>query len=218
MAETYSFSRIGSGPDKRWVLRWQVRKNASDTTYIVAMQGDGQWGCSCPAWKFGRNVPNSNAHQRVDCKHINLIKANEPSSYMNNALTELSAKVFGSPSSIASQMASGALGPTPPTGGSGVPPMPNKNNVVSVCQMCNRTMRGIVNQFDGNPICADCLMVKMNERAQQSLQQSLQQKIKAMETKIKAEEFRQSMQPSQSTDSTLMKSKKRVVTIRKEES
>jgi len=36
--------------------------------YIVAIDQNGKWACSCPAWKFHR-AP------KVDCKHINATKA-----------------------------------------------------------------------------------------------------------------------------------------------
>jgi len=49
----------------KWVKRWEVPSDTrADTSYVVAIDADGNWGCSCPVWKF----------QRVECKHIRYVK------------------------------------------------------------------------------------------------------------------------------------------------
>lgn len=47
-----------------WVRKWTVPSNSNpNKTYIVAQDNKGQFGCSCPAWKF----------HRKQCKHIQRI-------------------------------------------------------------------------------------------------------------------------------------------------
>jgi len=48
----------------RWVKRWEVPKSSGDGNWIVAIDKDGNYGCSCPVWKF----------KRQECHHIKLIK------------------------------------------------------------------------------------------------------------------------------------------------
>ena len=47
-----------------WVQRWDV-VGSTGNHYTVAKSDKGEFGCSCPAWKF----------QRKECKHIQSIKA-----------------------------------------------------------------------------------------------------------------------------------------------
>lgn len=47
----------------KWVRRWEVEGN-SGHTWVVAVDRDGNYGCSCPVWKF----------QRKECHHIAQIK------------------------------------------------------------------------------------------------------------------------------------------------
>ncbi len=54
------------GQDK-WVRRWEVESSNSMHTYTVAVDAMGNWGCSCPVWKF----------KRLECKHIQKIKASQ---------------------------------------------------------------------------------------------------------------------------------------------
>lgn len=49
----------------RWVERWNVVSTSSGNTYTVAKDRDGNFGCSCPRWKF----------KREECKHIAQIKS-----------------------------------------------------------------------------------------------------------------------------------------------
>ena len=44
----------------RWVNKWQVESSTGDKSYTVSEADDGTFGCSCPVWKFRRQV----------CKHI----------------------------------------------------------------------------------------------------------------------------------------------------
>ena len=50
----------------RWLKRWYVPKSSGDGYWTVAIDRLGNWGCSCPAWKF----------KRLECHHIISIKAN----------------------------------------------------------------------------------------------------------------------------------------------
>lgn len=50
----------------RWVKRWEVPKSSGDGNWIVAIDKDGNYGCSCPVWKF----------KRQECHHILEIKQN----------------------------------------------------------------------------------------------------------------------------------------------
>ena len=48
----------------RWVKRWYVPKSSGDGTWTVAIDKNGNYGCSCPVWKF----------KRQECHHIKLVK------------------------------------------------------------------------------------------------------------------------------------------------
>jgi len=47
----------------RWIKRWQVQGSA-EKPYTVAIDKDGNYGCSCPHWKF----------RRAECHHIKQVK------------------------------------------------------------------------------------------------------------------------------------------------
>lgn len=47
-----------------WVEKWQIISQSSGNLYIVSRDEHGQFGCSCPHWKF----------RRQQCKHIQKIK------------------------------------------------------------------------------------------------------------------------------------------------
>jgi hypothetical protein len=51
----------------RWVKRWYIPKSSGEGTWTVAVDRLGNWGCSCPVWKF----------KRLECHHIKLVKAND---------------------------------------------------------------------------------------------------------------------------------------------
>lgn len=48
----------------RWIKRWEIPKSSSDGHWIVAIDKNGNYGCSCPVWKF----------KRQECHHICLVK------------------------------------------------------------------------------------------------------------------------------------------------
>ena len=54
----------------KWIKRWKVPSDSSDSIYTVAVDYDGNFGCSCPQWKFRRRTGG-------DCKHIIRIKNGE---------------------------------------------------------------------------------------------------------------------------------------------
>jgi hypothetical protein len=43
-----------------WVKKWEVESLSEDKTYVVSIDAYGNYGCSCPVWKF----------KRRECKHI----------------------------------------------------------------------------------------------------------------------------------------------------
>jgi len=54
----------------RWVKRWEI-EGSNGHIWIVALDKDGNYGCSCPIWKFKRRechhilqVKNSNLEQK----------------------------------------------------------------------------------------------------------------------------------------------------------
>ena len=53
----------------KWVKRWSVESDSNPSkSYTVAIDGEGNWGCSCPAWTRSKQM-------RKDCKHIRRVKA-----------------------------------------------------------------------------------------------------------------------------------------------
>ena len=48
----------------KWVERIPVDSFTSSATYIVGISDKGEYGCSCPMWKF----------RRQECKHIEQVK------------------------------------------------------------------------------------------------------------------------------------------------
>lgn len=57
----------------KWINRWQVGKSTGEGYWTVAIDKDGNYGCSCPRWKF----------KREQCHHIQAVKIN-PSAYETN--------------------------------------------------------------------------------------------------------------------------------------
>lgn len=49
----------------RWVRGWDIHSDSSDSVYRVSISDNQEWGCSCPVWKFRRQV----------CKHILQVQA-----------------------------------------------------------------------------------------------------------------------------------------------
>jgi len=54
---------MGLRKDK-WVKRWKVPGSNGNGNWTVAVDKDGNYGCSCPRWKFKREL----------CHHIQLVK------------------------------------------------------------------------------------------------------------------------------------------------
>ena len=50
----------------KWIKKWKVKSENSNNVYVVSLSDKGEWGCSCPAWKFNR----------IECKHIIRVKLN----------------------------------------------------------------------------------------------------------------------------------------------
>ena len=51
----------------KWVQKWAVPSSSSDKEYVVAVDKDGNYGCSCPVWKF----------RRQECHHIQAVKGGD---------------------------------------------------------------------------------------------------------------------------------------------
>lgn len=49
----------------KWIQSFEVPSTTRNETYIVSLNAQGGFGCSCPQWKF----------RRGECKHIQKIKA-----------------------------------------------------------------------------------------------------------------------------------------------
>jgi len=46
----------------RWIKHWEVESTTrAGLSYKVSQAEDGSWGCSCPQWKF---------RKQLICKHI----------------------------------------------------------------------------------------------------------------------------------------------------
>lgn len=52
----------------KWIKRWKVKSDNGNGEYTVAVDSKGNYGCSCPVWKF----------KRQECKHIIQIKELNP--------------------------------------------------------------------------------------------------------------------------------------------
>ena len=50
--------------DDKWIKRFKVQSSSGNGDYIVAIDKEGNYGCSCPVWKF----------RRQECHHIKQIK------------------------------------------------------------------------------------------------------------------------------------------------
>jgi len=48
----------------KWIRRFKVTSSSGNGNYIVAIDKEGNYGCSCPVWKF----------RRQECHHIKQIK------------------------------------------------------------------------------------------------------------------------------------------------
>ena len=55
--------------DQHWVRKWDVFSSSDpDKAYVVSQNAQGEFGCSCPQWKF----------RRQECKHIQWVIINRP--------------------------------------------------------------------------------------------------------------------------------------------
>ena len=53
----------------KWIRRWDVPSESDpEKSYVVAQDVDGDYGCSCPAWRF---------RGRRECRHIEAVKNGE---------------------------------------------------------------------------------------------------------------------------------------------
>ena len=50
--------------DDKWIKRFKVQSSSGNGDYIVGIDKEGNYGCSCPVWKF----------RRQECHHIKQIK------------------------------------------------------------------------------------------------------------------------------------------------
>ena len=48
----------------KWIKKWKVKSSSRNGYYVVAIDKDGNYGCSCPVWKF----------RRKECHHIIKVK------------------------------------------------------------------------------------------------------------------------------------------------
>jgi hypothetical protein len=49
----------------RWAKRWEVEGNTG-SVYIVSVSDNMEWGCSCPRWKFKREMCHHILAQKAD--------------------------------------------------------------------------------------------------------------------------------------------------------
>lgn len=56
---------LASGPDQ-WIRRYSVPSSKRERTWTVAQAKNGEWGCSCPQWRF----------RRRQCTHIEAVQQN----------------------------------------------------------------------------------------------------------------------------------------------
>lgn len=57
--------KLNAEPKGRWVEFYSAPSHSNpDTTYVVAKDKNGEWGCSCPRWIFHRD----------HCKHIRAVE------------------------------------------------------------------------------------------------------------------------------------------------
>jgi hypothetical protein len=54
---------MASATSKGWSKKWEV-PGSNGKTWTVAVRESGEYGCSCPVWKF----------RRQECHHIKLVK------------------------------------------------------------------------------------------------------------------------------------------------
>ena len=50
---------------RKWIRKWSVPRSTGEGFWTVSEASNGEWGCSCPAWKF----------KREQCHHIEQVRA-----------------------------------------------------------------------------------------------------------------------------------------------
>lgn len=50
----------------KWKQKWEVPRSQGEGVWVVSQAEDGNWGCSCPRWKF----------KREHCHHIVAVQQN----------------------------------------------------------------------------------------------------------------------------------------------
>lgn len=60
--------------NSKWRERWAVDSDGLDNEYTVALDAHGNYGCSCPAWKFQRKKMQAR-NPDWQCKHIDAVQA-----------------------------------------------------------------------------------------------------------------------------------------------
>jgi hypothetical protein len=62
----YMFDSLRKGKSAmKWIDKWEVPSSSSNRTYVVSVSDNGEWGCSCPSWKFHRRICKHIQHTRV---------------------------------------------------------------------------------------------------------------------------------------------------------
>jgi hypothetical protein len=59
----------------KWIKRWKIPKSSGDGFWTLAIDKNGNYGCSCPRWIF----------KREECHHILLIKQNRGEEIINKS-------------------------------------------------------------------------------------------------------------------------------------
>ena len=67
----------------KWIKSWNVPSSMGSSYYVVSIDRDGNYGCSCPVWKF----------RREECKHIKQVKGGEYSGHPETTKFRLDNKV-----------------------------------------------------------------------------------------------------------------------------
>lgn len=64
----------------KWIKKWIIKSFTDpERYYIVSQDKNGNFGCSCPEWKFRRN----------ECKHIIAVKNNPEDNLLDNMPEEI---------------------------------------------------------------------------------------------------------------------------------
>ena len=68
----------------KWLRKWNVESHSSNRIYVVSESESGEWGCSCPVWKF----------RRLECKHIAEIKYDSNRNKKDNKIEYIEKDLF----------------------------------------------------------------------------------------------------------------------------